>query len=289
MAQVKETKQMNWAEEEEELQTEGNEQITILKNGIEERVKITTNSKGQKVKTTTKVRVKKLKLRMPKRVENRKDLRKFGQATSEDNNLCTIPSTEIILMEHPHDQLMDQEKKMGIENIKINDTNDEVAPNPFQMQQTGSAITFESSKAPANNMESNTLRVANLSKSVTEQDLDILFSRFGAVSRISLPKVERYDADENKMVKEPRGFAYIAFEKHFEAEAALNALNGHGYDHLILKLEWAKPPKESNAGSSRVSGNFMSGYGQQLAQDGNTENASYFSSRGGGLGSNYRY
>ena len=53
-------------------------------------------------------------------------------------------------------------------------------------------------------------------------------------------------------MKEPRGFAYIAFVRHQDAEDALNGLQGHGYDHLILKLEWAKPPKEGgNEGASR--------------------------------------
>jgi hypothetical protein len=39
----------------------------------------------------------------------------------------------------------------------------------------------------------------------------------------------------------------------------------YGYDHLILKLEWAKPSAPKDAGSEPVQ--FRSGYGKALAQD----------------------
>ena len=43
----------------------------------------------------------------------------------------------------------------------------------------------------------------------------------------------------------------------------------YGYDHLILKIEWAKPSTKdaSGAGSSGLSGGFVSGYGKALPQD----------------------
>jgi translation initiation factor 3 subunit G len=43
----------------------------------------------------------------------------------------------------------------------------------------------------------------------------------------------------------------------------------YGYDHLILKIEWAKPSTKdaSGAGSNGLSGGFVSGYGKALPQD----------------------
>lgn len=38
-----------------------------------------------------------------------------------------------------------------------------------------------------------------------------------------------------------RGFAFVSFYQKSDAESAMQALQGYGYDHLILKLEWAKP------------------------------------------------
>ena len=90
----------------------------------------------------------------------------------------------------------------------------------------------------------NTIRVSNLTKAVTEEDLRALFEPFGRVFRISLPRTERAEIDpkdgSTKMIKEPRGFAYIAFNNKSDAEGAMQRLQGYGYGHLILKLEWAK-------------------------------------------------
>lgn len=38
-----------------------------------------------------------------------------------------------------------------------------------------------------------------------------------------------------------RGFAFVSYYQKSDAESAMQGLQGYGYDHLILKLEWAKP------------------------------------------------
>lgn len=112
-----------------------------------------------------------------------------------------------------------------------------------------------------------TIRVSNLTKAVTEEDLRALFQRFGTIHRVSLPKVEKKNS-EGVMVKEPRGFAYIAFARKEDAERAMERLQGHGYDHLILKLEWAKPPSADGPPSGGgLQGGYISGYGTKLAQE----------------------
>ena len=37
-----------------------------------------------------------------------------------------------------------------------------------------------------------------------------------------------------------QGFAFINYYKRTDAQMAIQELDGHGYDHLILKVEWAK-------------------------------------------------
>lgn len=37
-----------------------------------------------------------------------------------------------------------------------------------------------------------------------------------------------------------QGFAFINYYKRSDAQNAIDHLDGHGYDHLILKVEWAK-------------------------------------------------
>lgn len=77
-----------------------------------------------------------------------------------------------------------------------------------------------------------TLRVTNLSEDVTEADLHELFRRFGRTSRIFLAK--------DRSTNLSRGFAYINYEMREDAQAAIDKLNGHGYDNLILHVEWAR-------------------------------------------------
>ncbi|KAA0183329.1 hypothetical protein HAZT_HAZT005613 [Hyalella azteca] len=77
-----------------------------------------------------------------------------------------------------------------------------------------------------------TVRVTNLSDSTREQDLQDLFSPFGEIVRIYLAR------DKNTGM--PKGFAFINFMRKEEAERAIEVLNGYGYDHLILNVEWAR-------------------------------------------------
>lgn len=133
----------------------------------------------------------------------------------------------------------------------------------------------------------NTIRVSNLTKQATEDDLRELFEPFGRVFRISLPRAERMDSQGN-IVKEPRGFAYIAYVNKQDAERAMERLQGYGYDHLVLKLEWAQATKKEFPGGAAPPGDnsmrYASGYGKALAQD-TKEKVVYASNLTGSSGS----
>jgi len=115
------------------------------------------------------------------------------------------------------------------------------------------------------NRDQNTIRVTNISEETTEADLQELFQPFGRISRVYLAK--------DKETMQSRGFAFVSFMSRDDAARAMDKLQGHGYDHLILKLEWARPsaPKDPAAATT-----FRSGYGQALAQD-TKEKVSYAS------------
>jgi translation initiation factor 3 subunit G len=74
--------------------------------------------------------------------------------------------------------------------------------------------------------------VSNLPEEATEQDLTELFKTFGKTLRIFLAK------DKSKQVS--RGFAYVTFMNKEDAQRAIWGVNDYGYNHLILKVEWAK-------------------------------------------------
>ena len=77
------------------------------------------------------------------------------------------------------------------------------------------------------------IRVSNLSESTQEADLQELFKPFGHIARIYLSK--------DKITGQCKGFAFVHYYKKDDAQKAISTLNGFGYDHLILNVEWAKP------------------------------------------------
>jgi len=105
--------------------------------------------------------------------------------------------------------------------------------------------------------------VTNVSEDTTDDDLKQLFGRFGMLHRVFLAK----DKERNTS----RGFAFVSFLNKNDAQRAMDELQGYGYDHLILRLEWANPPtqrrEERGEGLGGLSSAFVSGYGQKLAQD----------------------
>lgn len=84
--------------------------------------------------------------------------------------------------------------------------------------------------------DTTTVRVSNLSDDVTDQDLRELFRRFGSIQRVYLAK--------DRETGLSRGFAFINFYQREDAQSAIDKLDGHGYDHLILSVSWAAPSEK---------------------------------------------
>jgi len=108
-----------------------------------------------------------------------------------------------------------------------------------------------------NNRDQNTIRVTNISEDTTESELLDLFQRFGRISRVYLAK--------DKETMQSRGFAFVSFVNREDAARAMEKLQGFGYDHLILKLEWARPSAPKDPSQEQTQ--YRSGYGKALAQD----------------------
>ncbi|POS87203.1 eukaryotic translation initiation factor 3 [Erysiphe pulchra] len=77
-----------------------------------------------------------------------------------------------------------------------------------------------------------TLRVTNVSEMAEEQELRDMFERFGRVTRVFLAKDR-----ETGMAK---GFAFISFQERSDATKACEKMDGYGFKHLILRVEFAK-------------------------------------------------
>ena len=293
-------KPTNWGDDEEE----GDYETKIDTKGQKLRVHTKTNSKGQKVRVTSTVKV-----MVPKRVIARRNLPRFGDAKEGEVNITLHSPDWVVmehpddqLVEDVEDNglntlagfiLKQQERQLerefdGIDFDELGDdadiekmanaaVNAEAASssgagggsNYVPPSQRAGARPSGASSGPGGGGDSdNTLRVSNLTKAVTEDDLRELFCRYGRISRVSLPRAEKKD-ERGNIYKEPKGFAYIQFAVRSDADTAMNELQGHGYDHLILKIEWAKTPDGGGGGGGGGGngGGFRSGYGEKLAQD----------------------
>lgn len=71
-----------------------------------------------------------------------------------------------------------------------------------------------------------------VSEMAEEQELRDLFERFGRVTRVFLAK----DRDTGRA----KGFAFISFVDRSDAARACEKMDGWGYRHLILRVEFAK-------------------------------------------------
>ena len=83
-------------------------------------------------------------------------------------------------------------------------------------------------------MQGSKLYVGNLDQSVTNQDLQDLFSEYGQVKQVS--------------IIEGKGFGFVEMSNSSEAEKAKEALDGTDYKGLTLKVDEARPPRRREGG-----------------------------------------
>lgn len=81
--------------------------------------------------------------------------------------------------------------------------------------------------------------VGNLSRQVTEEDLQQAFKAFGEVTSAKIIK--------DKYSGESRGFAFVEMSVKAEAQSAINDLNGKELKGRALKVNEARPPRNRNS------------------------------------------
>jgi len=79
------------------------------------------------------------------------------------------------------------------------------------------------------------VRVSNLTEEATEEDVRLLFGKFGNITRCYLKP--KYGGGN-------MGFAFVNYASEKEALAAIERLNGHPYGHLILSVEMVQQKRK---------------------------------------------
>lgn len=82
--------------------------------------------------------------------------------------------------------------------------------------------------------------VGNLSFDTTKQDLESMFSEFGAVTDVHLP--------EDRESGRPRGFAFVTMDSKDAMSKAIEAIDGTDVGGRTLKVNEAKPREDRSGG-----------------------------------------
>jgi RNA recognition motif-containing protein len=85
--------------------------------------------------------------------------------------------------------------------------------------------------------------VGNLSRNVTEEDLQQAFETFGQVTSVNIIK--------DKFTNESKGFGFVEMPAKAEAQSAISGLNGKELKGRTLNVNEARPRSESRGREGR--------------------------------------
>ncbi|CRG93162.1 eukaryotic translation initiation factor, putative [Plasmodium gallinaceum] len=220
--------------------------FTNYENGIKVVTKYSENLKKQTVKVTKKIKEVVIKKKLNKEINNRLNLKKFNV---DCHNSVTVEPTDVINIEVPKNNPLDFLKDTEYDYLFAEQTNkttkdlknrfkilkdeevDEVKAEDTSKNATRRDGLYYRSHDTQN--KECTVRVTNLSEDVNENELSNLFGRVGNIVRMFLAK--------HKETQNSKGFAFITYSKREEAKRAIEKLNRHGFENLLLSVEWAKP------------------------------------------------
>ncbi|KAL1116524.1 hypothetical protein AAG570_004996 [Ranatra chinensis] len=267
----------SWADEVEEVGRDLSSPTEVIENGFKVITEYRRNEDDKKEKI---VRTYKIEKRIvSKSIAKRKTWPKYGVAKDDKpgpNPANTIIAEDVFMQfitsreeqDKPDDDALEKLKSMGDKTVKCRACNGDHWTLKCPYKDTGlignkiieekkPAVPVQEDKskgkyvAPglrdggskrgesmnARRDDALAIRVSNLSDNTHDADLEELVKPFGKWTKIFVAK--------DKVTGMCKGFAYVHFRTKEEAAKAIAGLNGHGYDHLILKVEWSKPQPQS--------------------------------------------
>ena len=83
--------------------------------------------------------------------------------------------------------------------------------------------------------------VRNLSKTTTQEELQLLFTKAGTVTAVSMIKDRKSGAS--------KGFAFITMSSQNEADRAVSMFNSYSFDDRELRVDLVKPREQRGFGT----------------------------------------
>lgn len=237
----------------------------------EDGIKTVTNyiqsPKGETIKIVKRVQVTRIRHRINKAINERKNIPFFGLEADEASagKAFTVRSVDSVNLEVSKETLLrakfrdtDEDDDIQFADLNPAKTSRDLRQKFLSLQHEEEAIDAEADPLSgklggvgkglarlrgsgnealkdleARRREEATIRVTNLSEDVKEEDLTELFGTIGKLERVFLAK--------HKDKKASKGFAFITYANKELAAQAIRKLNRHGYDNLLLNVEWARP------------------------------------------------
>ncbi|SBO26488.1 eukaryotictranslation initiation factor, putative [Plasmodium knowlesi strain H] len=188
---------------------------------------------------TKKIKEVVIKKKLNKEINNRLNLKNFNIDTCSS---VIVEPTDVVNIEVPKNNLLDflkgteydylfteqadktaKDLKNRFKIFKDEDVEEVKPEDPNKLGAKREMLFYRSHETQ--NKEC-TVRVTNLSEEVNESELSNLFGRVGQISRMFLAK--------HKETQNSKGFAFITYSNREEAKRAIEKLNRHGFENLLL-------------------------------------------------------
>ncbi|KAI6658541.1 Eukaryotic translation initiation factor 3 subunit 4 [Oopsacas minuta] len=261
------TGRIDWADEMDRISPEGKPSKSTLPDsqnhidegkGIRTEISYRYNAKNQKEKITRTYKIE--KTAVPKGIALRREWTKFGEAVHDKDgvDMATTKESEEIcfrLTTNKDELELGIPKELSglidkIKDIAKNESKTEIPTQPTEQSKAlPGTYTLPHTRPGYNpgvggggyNLDDPqpAVKISNLSLDTTEQDVKELLIAFGRLNRLHMPK-DRRNRDSHK------GVAFATFQRREIGERVIQKLNGHAYDHLILKVEWSKSQRPRN-------------------------------------------
>ncbi len=251
----------------------------VSENGIKTVTEYVREADGRVKKVVSQVKVVRRKMRLPRGVLDRQKWARFGEYKGQTGNPFKKAEEFTLVMKErstnyyvPEQDAL-KKKLSGLKmgkcafcgetghitlrcpkrrEIDVHGTGVGMASTMMPSRPSGGGVSATGAYVPAHrrdgykgssreDRDANSIKISNIPSWKDEDQLRELCRSFGRTERVYLCRDRR--------TGESRGFAFVSYMDHSDAQKAIDTLNGLPIDRMILSAEWAKPrpPRQGDA------------------------------------------
>lgn len=197
----------------------------MLDQRIEETVSYRTKEDGTKVKVITRKRITTYSKKVYHSVVNRKNTWiNFGQAALDNTGVTTLSEEDVFMLPPPQPVVPDEEQFVPPNPpeylMRSHEPDKEVVKDGYKDRKKEPGIKVYNPDT--------TIRVTGLSTDLLEPDIYDLFSKYGKIECLYMPR--------DFKTKNPKGITFITYSNSKSADDSVKYINGRCYEHVVIKV-----------------------------------------------------